>query len=796
MTAKRLPCPTKIRSARRLRPVSALLAALLMLTGIPGCRREEAYIPPEAGPRFEGTVLPMPGELFSIQSAVYRDEEAGTLTCLASHMDVESLPDGGFGQKMRWSLVTSEPGGEAVLREEVLPLDPLASVFKAVIGRDEAFFLLTHLRNDAVREAPQDIFLGRYDRNTGELTLSDNIAQLFPSDGFWTETLCADRDGILYVGAGREVLVFAPDFRILRSVPVPGDVGALGLNDDGEPMACADWIANDRLYRAVYSLDPEKGEASERFRMPSWDGCGNAVFAPGRDLYLMDRAGIWGVVSKEHGGTGEAEMIMDFAASDVIPESTSLCGILDADRIVLTERNMDGEQNWIPSLSLYTRAEDADLTGVTVLTLAYDLEDRLLTSRIAAFNKSQRDIRVTPLDYVGDEGRLALDMTAGLIRPDIVVTLPDGECARQLYKKKLFADLTPYLDRDELVNRDNLFGAVIRAFDDGNGGIWGLSTGLTLTTLAARRDMLPENAAEEGCWTLSELTDFAAALPEGVDFLRPPCREVFEIILEASDGLGEFIDREAGTCSFDGPEFRRVLDYLLSLPGYEGLTAAGYMADEEDFAPYLEGRIALRDAVIRSPGEILGLSTLFGTEDFVLIGLPTPIRRSGAGIRADMNDAVALTSFCEHPDAAWAMIRFLFEGEVPMTVSVNGALRDPIPSLRSRLESMIDAYTAGDMEFRFYYDGASSMKHGDRAHPTDPAELDRPGVVSFFTEEAKDELEAVLDRAGSPMAEAVDPQIREIVREELSALYAGACSPEDCAARIRSRVSLWLAENR
>ena len=160
------------------------------------------------------------------------------------------------------------------------------------------------------------------------------------------------------------------------------------------------------------------------------------------------------------------------------------------------------------------------------------------------------------------------------------------------------------------------------------------------------------------------------------------------------------------------------------------------------------------------------------------------------------NDAVALTSFCEHPDAAWEMIRFLFEGEVPMTVSVNGALRDPIPSLRSRLESMIDAYTAGDMEFRFYYDGTSSMKHGDRAHPTDPAELDRPGVVSFFTEEAKNELEAVLDRAGSPMAEAVDPQIREIVREELSALYAGACSPEDCAARIRSRVSLRLAENR
>ena len=833
MTGRKLLHLTKIRSERKTRGiprgiprgiipqgtiprgfglVPVLLAALILLTGLGGCRRGESDpVPPGAGPRFEGTVLPVPGDLSSIQS-VFWDEEAGELSFLTFSMDVEPLPEGGFGQKLRWAIVTAVPGGEEILREEVLPLDPLASVFKSEIRRDEAVFLFTYVRNDAQRGEPRDIYLGRYDRRTGEVTASENIGPRFPADGFWTEALFAGPDGTIYVGAGREVLLFAPDFRYLGSVPVQGDVWALGPDRDGKPAVCADLFLGDKLYRGVYSLDPEKKECAERFRVESWDGCGSPFFAPGRDLYLTDRAGIWGVVSKENGGTGEPEMVMDFTASDVIPDNAFLGGIIDADRVVLAERSMDGEQNWVWSPILYTRADETDLSDATVLTLAYDVSDPRLISKITAFNKAHRDIRVTPLDYGKEgEGRLALDLAAGLIRPDIAVTAPDGDCARMLFDKKLYTDLTPYLDGDDsdlddsdlndpggegTLTGENLFGAVKHAFDDGEGGLWGLSTGFSAVSLAARRDKLPSDAAERGCWTLSEMTDFAASLPEGTDLMRIPCREYFAAVLTASDGLGEFVDRGAGVCSFDSPEFRRVLEYLVSLPGYEELTASGYSDDGSDTLPYLEGKVILRDVTLQSPGEILGLRTLFNAEDTVLIGLPTPVRRDGAGIRADMNDAVVLTSFCAHPEAGWEVIRALIEGDVTMTVSANGALHDPIPPLRSQLKKMIGAYRAGDMEFRFYFDGGSFMKHGDREHPTDPAELEKPGIVSFFTEEAEAELIDLLDRAGTPIMAATEDEIREMVWEEITALLAGSCTPEECARRIQSRAGIRLAETK
>ena len=829
MAGRKLLHLTKIRSERKTRGilrgiipqgtiprgfglVPVLLAALIMLTGLGGCRRGESDpVPPGAGPRFVGTPVPSPEGILSIQSGVYYDEEDGTLTCLAFSAESEALPEGGWRQKLRWTLFTAEPGGDEVIRADDLPLDPLASVSEIVIGKEDAAFLFTYVQDAGKeRNGSREYFLGRYDRESGELTVSENITPLFSTDGFGPEALCVGGDGTLYVGAEREVLVFTPDLRYLRSIPLPDDVWSLGLDGTGDPAASADIFVGDMLYRGVYALSPEKGEASERFRIRSWEGCGNTTFAPGRDLYLTDRAGIWGVVSKENGGTGEPEMVMDFTASDVIPENTLASGILDEDRIVLTERIMSDEGAWIPHLFLYTRAEETDLSDVTVLTLAYDVSDPRLISKITAFNKAHRDIRVTPLDYGKEgEGRLALDLAAGLIRPDIAVTAPDGDCARMLFEKKLYTDLTPYLDGDDsdlddsdlndpggegTLTGENLFGAVKHAFDDGEGGLWGLSTGFSAVSLAARRDKLPSDAAERGCWTLSEMTDFAASLPEGTDLMRIPYREYFAAVLTASDGLGEFVDRGAGFCSIDSPEFRRVLEYLVSLPGYEELTASGYSDDGSDTLPYLEGKVILRDVTLQSPGEILGLRTLFNAEDTVLIGLPTPVRRDGAGIRADMNDAVVLTSFCAHPDEGWEVIRALIEGDVTMTVSANGALHDPIPPLRSQLKKMIGAYRAGDMEFRFYFDGGSFMKHGDREHPTDPAELEKPGIVSFFTEEAEAELIDLLDRAGTPIMAATEEEIREMVWEEITALLAGSCTPEECARRIQSRVGIRVAE--
>ena len=47
-----------------------------------------------------------------------------------------------------------------------------------------------------------------------------------------------------------------------------------------------------------------------------------------------------------------------------------------------------------------------------------------------------------------------------------------------------------------------------------------------------------------------------------------------------------------------------------------------------------------------------------------------------------------------------------------------------------------------------------------------------------------------------PIARKIPDAVREIVNEEMSAFLAGRGSAADCAGKIQSRVSLWLAEHR
>ena len=64
----------------------------------------------------------------------------------------------------------------------------------------------------------------------------------------------------------------------------------------------------------------------------------------------------------------------------------------------------------------------------------------------------------------------------------------------------------------------------------------------------------------------------------------------------------------------------------------------------------------------------------------------------------------------------------------------------------------------------------------------------------MFHKEDAAELWNILEYGGRPWLVGLDDSFTEIVEEELSALTAKHTTPEECAERLQSRVSLWLAE--
>ena len=78
---------------------------------------------------------------------------------------------------------------------------------------------------------------------------------------------------------------------------------------------------------------------------------------------------------------------------------------------------------------------------------------------------------------------------------------------------------------------------------------------------------------------------------------------------------------------------------------------------------------------------------------------------------------------------------------------------------------------------------------------TDP-EFSRYGRILRADPEELADLRAFIDGAGEPFTNAFPAELNEIVQEELSAYFSGMGTAEDCAAKIQSRASIWLAENR
>ena len=184
----------------------------------------------------------------------------------------------------------------------------------------------------------------------------------------------------------------------------------------------------------------------------------------------------------------------------------------------------------------------------------------------------------------------------------------------------------------------------------------------------------------------------------------------------------------------------------------------------------------------------LSKDALFLTDEVTMIGYPVTASETGSsGIIAEPEKIFAITSFSGHPDAAWTFIRTVLLG---MDAS---SVHGPI------LKSVYDRQVLSELgkTFAYYTDGSKTSFRVTEDNPIEKADPypDKPGIRRTFDETEAEKLRAVYDSVGSPHLSGISEAVSEIVSEELSAMSAGMSSPEDCAKRIQSRVSIWLAEH-
>ena len=384
-----------------------------------------------------------------------------------------------------------------------------------------------------------------------------------------------------------------------------------------------------------------------------------------------------------------------------------------------------------------------------------------LKDAIIRFNNSDPEykIEIRPVVYNSEEEReLMLIELINSGDVDLIDTslLPEGEV-----DDGLLVDLLPYIDSETELSREDFIPSLLEAMMR-DGGLYEYTDKFTLLTMTAPAGLLPEG---EG-WTAEKILELSNENPE---LLFPMSGdELLQCFMWAA--TGEFIDRDAGKCSFDTGAFASWLELLKTT--YERDT--GEYGGERLFAVWNDFVSGAGHSVAGSHGGSyapLGFPEAEGSCSYFM-ELARPGLNGGLGYyeaelnlrSSGMNTSLGIMASSEKRDGVWRFMSSFMAGESePYIYDGIPVKRD---SFEKALENQLERSLKNKQEQKLPYD--------------------------IFGEQDAEYLRQLVYSTDKMVIN--DETLLELMSREINAFMGGKYSAQDCASQIQSRVSLYLAE--
>ena len=784
-----------------IKRILSILAVVLVIAAVfTGCRNENkqkngslAFKEDKATMVFTPVRYDLPdGYRLAEESRCAYDENTGNLCCAATRYVREE-----DGTKSSDSAIfTLSPSGE-VLSKVPLP----TSYIRLGFFQDDTFWYASHAEGD-----PNNGFsICCADVETGKMLErieSGNLPQMPAQSNLTVWTI--DGDGAFWLAEGGIIRIYSSNLAYLNTIKSPRAFSDLKTDPDGVVWGCANF--NGRGPEAA-RLDRDTGaHTGDR---PLDPGARKLDFIENYDVVWGGENDVCGLT--EENGKTVARVLLDYIASgidaqpsDLISgigiEATNYLQAFDEDSLLFAETRST-EEGLIVTPILYRKT---GVTGETVsveivLAHAYKLDEKL-RSAIVSFNKEHPDIRIKALDYAkynsdSDPSRgqwmLTNDIVTGVCSPDLIYK-PENA----IFERELFLDLTPFLEKDDEVNFDNVFASVLRYYTYDDGQIWGIAPFFAMYSVFApsSTDGIPHDG--EG-WSVEEYLDFCESLPDGVwpfgGYLTG-----WDAIFDAVEDT--FYDRDNGMISFDSPTFVRLLKLHLAMPTVEEkrnieiLNDAGFRNNRYYFDiksdAWKSGKIVLKED--QNVRKCLEMIQIFGTRDAVDVGYPG---KAGNGAQLNLTYPFAILRSTEHPYAVWEALKGFFHiPEEGWTNSIGG---------RSVLKSAFDAEMEEKQKekiVRLENGRSISVSSSDTEEQIEEMIRMQFGKMAYTVEPVYEAdiawMRRMYDTPGDRAIDLLPTAVKDIIFEEVLELEGGVGTAEDCAKKIQSRVSIWLAEHR
>lgn len=380
--------------------------------------------------------------------------------------------------------------------------------------------------------------------------------------------------------------------------------------------------------------------------------------------------------------------------------------------------------------------EEKLLPPKTTLTLLTDYPRAELYTIVNDFNRTSEGYRVE-VQLLGDGG-----LTAELLRTQLIAG--EGPDIFAFYDRSSLADLGAnsfedlliYLDADEEYGRDTLVPELLEAMCVQDKLDW-LPYSFGISTFTA-----PSAYLSEPGFSFGEAKQAAAktGLPLFPGWMT---RDILWGWL-SDFAVGQYMDLEAGTCSFDNEDYISLLEECAAAASEFGSDSAGLYNSLLQFE--------LLQNLIR----VSTISSNYGG-DYAYVGAPNETT-NGSMFSPDL--CFTISSASEHKDAAWQLVRSCLSEEH------QSALSGGFPASAQALDALIDDAVANGVH---YYEYEYELDEADAAKLR--------GLISE-TQTAQDAYPAVLN----------------IMAEDAAQFFAGQITAEQAAAYTQDRVSIWLAE--
>ena len=363
------------------------------------------------------------------------------------------------------------------------------------------------------------------------------------------------------------------------------------------------------------------------------------------ELYITGRTYMYSFNTK----TQELSGLIKYSDVDIDPLNIKYFERLDEKSFLcINDIDINGRSE-IEFLVLEETDEAEDNRTVVSVASIYE-NDSDIKNIINKFNKSNDEycIEYTSYGMDGEDPIIAFnkDIASGNV-PDIFLT--DEMDVNNLINKGMLEDLTSFIEKDDVVNKDYFTEGYLEATNV-DGKQYFLSKAFYLTTLCGagkELEVYKDNPTAENLANYYNSKEKGTLLYEDAQGTA--------LFHELAKGcIGDYIDTETGKCSFDSEAFRQLLGLCYAA------NVQGETYDEKPVAYKIKDReILFSNDMITTPYDIVNNNVLFDS-DASYVGYPWS--NGGVCLRS-VGSTFAISSDSDNKEAAWAVIKEFLTGE-------------------------------------------------------------------------------------------------------------------------------------